>query len=80
MVTGRPLFVAACKGMLICDKIPYFMEKFKDAFIFTDGGANEVEQIREILNDKGLREKKSKRAYEIVRSLKFNELTEIIGE
>ena len=78
MVTGRPLFVSACKSFLMCDKIPYFMEKFKEAFVFTDGGEDEVEKIKYYLENEEEREKKSLLAYEILRDMQFNKLTEVL--
>lgn len=79
MVTGRPLFVAASKGFLICDKIPWFMEVFKDAFVFTEGGEDLKEKISYYLVHEDERNEKVLKAYEIVKNLNFNRLSEIIG-
>lgn len=37
MVTGRPLFISACNGFTLMDKVPFFMENFKNAMGFTTG-------------------------------------------
>ena len=78
MVTGGPLFIAACRQFQLSDKIPFYMETFGDSFGFTDGGTDEVDKISYYLNNDVERREKAEKAYEIVRSLKYDTLSEII--
>lgn len=78
MVTGRPLFLSLCEAFTMMDKVPWFMDTFKDTIAFTDGGDDEEAKIRYYLENTEEREKMAKRAHEIVRSLNPAPLLEII--
>jgi hypothetical protein len=67
MVTATVFFQSACYGFTMCDKIPFFMEHFKDCFAFTDGGDDEVEKIKFHLDNLSDTKKMSYKAHDIVK-------------
>lgn len=78
MVTGSPLFLAASGAFCMSDKIPWFMETFKDAMAFTDGGDDEKHQLEYYLEAEDVRRKMAARAYDIVHGLDFESILPIV--
>jgi len=78
MVTASAMFHAACKNFLICDKVPWLQDKFKDGFVFTEGGDEERELIKEYLGNAEERRKYAERAYETMKSIDFSGFLNIV--
>lgn len=78
LVTGRPFFQSMCEAFTLMDKVPYFMEIFKDSMAFTDGGDEEKELIRFYIENTEKRKKMAKESFDTVQSLAKDNLLKII--